>query len=395
MKIHEIAKESFTDVLQWRRYLHENPEISSQEFNTSQYISSVLHSLGVDKVTTIEGTGVVGLINGKLQGDVLAFRADIDALPGEEKTGLPFASKNPGIMHSCGHDVHTACLLGAAKVLSSFRERFNGSVKLIFQPAEENCSGAEMMLKNRVLENPKVDAMIGLHCRPSLLAGSFAYKKGVSCAACDTINIRIYGKQGHGAHPDQCVDSIFIAGHVICALQGLISRELNPLENAVISVCKIEGGKASNIIPGVVCMLGTLRTLDPQVRYRLFDRIKKLTEGVADSFRGEAVVEMIEGIPCLLENDYLVDRFIKVAEEIAGKEHIEEISKPSMGGDDFALYSNLVPSMMFRLGVGFSGQENAPLHSEYFHVNEESLHYGVAALTSFALDYLGNEKSNK
>ncbi len=283
----KVAEQIKEQLIAWRRHIHENAELSMKEYKTAEFVENELRSIGIEDVRRVGETGVLAQINGCSGGKVVFLRADMDALPGKELADVPFKSTS-GAVHSCGHDVHTACLLGAAKLLHDRRDTLNGTVKLAFQPGEELAAGARMMIAEGVLENPDVDAAVMLHCFPSLPAGWLGMVYGVSSASSDRISINIKGKQGHGAHPHQCVDAVFIAGHVITALQGLISREISPMQNAVLSLCKIEGGLASNIISGSVHIEGSLRTLDGELQKYLHGRINDVVTGIAVSFRGSA-----------------------------------------------------------------------------------------------------------
>jgi amidohydrolase len=358
------------------------------EYETSAFIERELLGMGIVDVQRIGKTGIVAILRGIRDGRTVALRGDIDALPCEEKTDLPYKSRSKGLMHACGHDVHATCLLGVARLLQDEKRNYSGTIKLLFQPGEEIGQGAKMMVENGVLENPAVDAAAMLHCWPGLPVGSLGVGRGITSASSDKITIEVLGKQGHGAHPHLCVDSIFVAGHIIASLQGLVSREISPLENVVLSLCKIEGGSASNIIAGQVRIEGSLRTLNPELQVLMHQRIRELVESVARAFRASALVNVETGTPMLAVNDALTDRFIELAEKIVGKDQVHIFKNPSMGGEDFAFISQRVPSVAFRIGTGFADQENPPLHSEFFCVDERCLPYGVAALYAFALDFL-------
>jgi amidohydrolase len=382
------AEAILPSLVRWRRELHQNPELSLKEHDTAAFIEGELRALGVAEVYRIGETGVMAVLKGT-PGRTLALRGDIDALPCEEKTELPYKSKRAGIMHACGHDVHATCLLGVARLFQDMKEKHSGTVKLLFQPAEEVGAGAKMMLENGVLDNPAVDAAMMLHCWPGLPAGTLGITRDVTSASSDKVTIEILGKQGHGAHPHLCVDSIFIAGHVITALQGLVSREVPPLESVVLSLCKIEGGSASNIIAGQVRIEGTLRTMNKEMQAFMHQRIREVTEDAARMFRASAHAVIETGTPLLEVDNALTDRLIELAEGIVGQERVHIFKKPSMGSEDFAFISQKIPSVAFRVGTGFANRENPPLHSDLFCVNEQCIPYGVAVLYAFALDFLG------
>ena len=355
-----------------------------KEYMTADFVEAELRAAGVTRIRRIGETGILAEVTGNHRGEAVLLRGDMDALPGRERTGLSFASSNPETMHACGHDVHTACLLGAATILRERSESLNGVVKFAFQPGEEIAQGARMMVDDGVLENPPVKTAAMLHCWPGLPAGSVGVCYDKTSAAADKVAIVIEGKQGHGAHPHQSVDAIFISGHVITALQGLVSREISPMQNAVLSLCKIEGGLASNVIAGRVKLEGTLRTLDPELRLFLHCRLEEVIQGMARTFRGDASVEIQVITPALAVDTQVTNVLVDVAKELVGQEHVHIFPNSSMGSEDFAFFSERVPSTAFRLGTGFAGVENPPLHSDMFHVNEECLSLGTAVLCAFA-----------
>lgn len=372
------------ELLRWRRTLHRNPELSMKEYMTADFVERELRAAGITQIRRIGETGILAEVSGDDSGEAVLLRGDMDALPGMERTRLSFSSKNPEVMHACGHDVHTACLLGAAKILKEYSESLNGAVKFVFQPAEEIAQGARMMIEGGVLENPSVSAAAMLHCWPGLPAGSVGICYGTTSAAADSLTIIIEGKQGHGAHPHQSVDAVFIAGHIITALQGLVSREISPMQNAVLSLCKIEGSLAPNIIAGQLTIEGTLRTLNPELRRFLHGRLQDVAGGIAQAFRGKACVKIEVITPALAVDTRVTDLLVDVAEELVGQKHVYVFSESSMGSEDFAFFSERVPSTAFRLGTGFVGVENPPLHSDMFLVNEECLSLGTAMLCAFA-----------
>jgi amidohydrolase len=315
----------------------------------------------------------------------------MDALPVQEKTELSFASRKDGIMHACGHDVHTSVLLGTAKVLSSKREDFSGTVKFVFQPAEENMAGAKLMLEHGILSDPTVDAIIGLHCWPEIQAGTVGFRRGSMMAASDSLKITVEGKQGHAAHPDKCIDPIAMSAQIITALQTIVSRELSPVEAAVISLGQIHGGNAPNIIPEKVEISGTVRTINPVTRKSMPERIGRLAEGITRDMRGRARVEYGFGCPPLISDDGLLDTFEKTMDRLLGFNSVVHLENPSMGSEDFAYYLEKVPGMFFRLGTADYGTpvtDFIPLHSPYFKIDEKCIVCGITAMCGMAVEYL-------
>ena len=387
------------EIISIRRHIHRNPELSMQEFETAALIEKFLSELPGMKVSRVGETGVAAVLEGtkspSLSGRTLAIRADMDALPVQERTKLPFASQKDGVMHACGHDVHTAVLLGTAKVLSGLTNDFSGTVKFVFQPAEENMAGAKMLLKHDILSNPAVDAIIGLHCWPEIQAGTVGFRKGSMMAASDSLKITVEGKQGHAAHPDKCVDPIMMSAQIITALQTIVSRELSPVEAAVISFGQINGGSAPNIIPEKVEIAGTVRTMNPVTRKSMPERIGRLAEGIARDMRGRARVEYGFGCPPLISDDGLLETFENTMDRLLGANNVVHLENPSMGSEDFAYYLEQVPGMFFRLGTADHGTpvtDFVPLHSPYFKVDEKCIACGITAMCGIAVEYLSEQQ---
>lgn len=391
MNIAGRAQAVENEIISIRRHIHSNPELSLQEFETAGLIEKFLSELpGMTSVSRIGDTGVTGMLCGTKSesGKTLALRADMDALPVEEKTGLPFSSTNKGVMHACGHDVHTAVLLGTAKVLSQVKDSFSGSIRFIFQPAEEKMAGAQLLLKEGILSDPEVDNIIGLHCWPEIPAGTVGIRRGAMMAASDSLNIKIAGNQGHAAHPHKCVDPIVISAQIITAIQTILSRELAPVEAAVVSFGQIHGGHAPNIIPEIVELSGTVRTISPATRESMPERIKRIAEGIARDMRGSALVDYTFGTPPLISNEELIRLFERTMTSVLGDEKIVYLENPSMGSEDFAYYMEKVPGLFFRLGTADPDEPFIPLHSPYFKVNEKSIVTGITAMSSLAKEYL-------
>ncbi|MBW2305518.1 MAG: amidohydrolase [Deltaproteobacteria bacterium] len=385
------AREIRDDMVRWRRDFHQHPELMHQEHRTSEAIASVLGEIGLEVWSGLAGTGVISLVEGKKTGKTVGLRADIDALPIQEATGLPFASKNRGIMHACGHDVHMAILLGAAKILRRFQETLNGCVKLIFQPAEEDGSGAKAMIKEGVLKDPPVDVILATHVWPGLEVGQVGLLPDVAFASSDTIQMEYRGPGGHGAHPEATRDPILAAAHLVVATQSVISRNVNPLESAVVSFGIIQGGTAHNIIPDSVMLKGTVRCLDSEVRRELKERIQVLSEKIAQAFGVEHNFQYLQGVP-VLRNSPSVNRWIAgLFERMLSKEKVS-LQRPSMGSEDFAYYLNKSPGAIFRLGCAPPGESGRYfLHTDCFTVDEETMVYGAALMAAAAMEYLAEQ----
>ncbi|MCM5663301.1 amidohydrolase [Galbibacter mesophilus] len=390
------------DVIEWRRDFHQYPELSNREFKTSEKIAKHLNKLGLEVTTGVAKTGVIGILKGKKPGKVIALRADIDALPVTERNDLPFKSEvtttflgeETGVMHACGHDTHTAILMGVAEVLSKNND-FAGTVKFIFQPAEEGPppgeeGGAKLMIKEGVLENPKVDAIFGLHINSSTPVGTIRYKPGGTMAAVERFVIDVKGKQTHGSAPWSGVDPVLISAKIIDGLQTIISREA-PLvdEAAVITVGKITSGVRFNIIPESAQMTGTVRTLDPQMRELILNRMKEMVPTIAKAYGGEATIE-IENFTAITYNDEeLVAQMLPSLEKVAGKEQVELV-KATTGGEDFSFFQEKVPGFYFFLGgMPKNSKEPAPHHTPDFYIDESGMLLGVKAFTQIVYDYLG------
>jgi amidohydrolase len=383
------AKNIEKELIGIRRHLHQFPELSNREYDTSAFIRSKLSEYGIQEFSSLSGTGVLARIKGGKEGKTVAIRADIDALPVTEETGLAYASVNPGVMHACGHDVHTAVALGCAKLLNTIKAQLAGNITLIFQPAEERLTGAQAMIDDGALENPGVDAIMGLHSWPDIPAGTIGIRKGPLMAAADIINIRVYGNQGHAAHPHKCVDPIVISGQIVNTLQTVVSREISPLEPLVITIGKIQGGTAPNIIPHMVEMNGTVRVLNPQLRKRIPEILTRVVQGTAQAMRGDAEIYYQLGTPPVISDEALYRLIEENTKVVLGDENLVYLANPSMGGEDFAFYLEKVPGVFFRLGTyNETLGERFPLHSPFFTVDEACLSIGVAVMCRSVYSYL-------
>jgi len=389
-------------VIDWRRHFHQNPELSNREFKTAEVIAKHLKSLGLEVETGVAKTGVVGILKGKHPGKVLALRADIDALPVEERNDLPFKSKvkttfldTPvGVMHACGHDTHTAILMGAAELLSKHRDQIYGTIKFIFQPAEEGpppgeVGGALEMVKEGVLKNPDVDIIVGLHINSQTPVGMIRYKPGGTMAAAQRFVLKINGKQTHGSQPWAGVDPILIAAKVIDAYQTIISRESDLTnEAAVISVGKITAGVRFNIIPESCELIGTVRTLDFAMQKHINQRMKELAEGIAAAYGGTAELDIQNSTSITNNEPSLVNELLPTLERVAGKDQVV-LSKATTGAEDFSYFQEQIPGFYFFLGGMTPGSTGSyPHHTPDFKIDESGLLLGVKAMTEISLDYL-------
>ncbi|MFF2481678.1 M20 family metallopeptidase [Paenibacillus sp. NPDC058071] len=397
MSIYEAAEKWKDEAIRLRRHIHRHPELGNQEFATAALVTEFLTSLDIE-VRHIGATGVVGLLRGSEEGPVFGIRADMDALPIEEQTGLPFASVNPGIMHACGHDVHTAILLATAAVLSEHRTQIKGAVKFVFQPAEEVAGGASDLIEGGVLEDPPVDAIIALHVWPDAPSGTVALKKGAMLAAADAFEIRIAGKGGHAAYPHRTVDPVIIAAQVITALQTIVSRHVSPLEPAVISITKLSSSsQAFNVIANEVRLGGTVRTHHPDVRSAIQKQMEKLTVSIAESFGGKAEFTYTKGVSTVINDDNIVDIIEEAAITALGREKVFYLKEASMGGEDFGAYLEHIPGAMFRLGSVAEEEPRSvlPLHHDSIIFDEHAILTGIAVLAQTALHFFHKEQDKR
>lgn len=391
-KIKELTKKYKDMVIDYRRDFHKYPELGHMENRTSQKVAEVLESIGIETIRNVGKTGVVGILKGKKEGRVIALRADMDALPMEEETGLEFSSKNKGVMHACGHDMHTAMLLGCAHVLSEIKDDIKGTVKFVFQPAEENnpTGGAPGMIEDGVLENPKVDAMIALHVWPQLETGTAAIKKGPIMGASDRIFINIKGKSSHGSAPEDGVDAVVIAANVVSAMQTIVSRNVGPLDSTVISIGKINGGSRYNVIADKISMEGTVRNLNPDIRNTIPGKIENLIKGVTSAMGGDYEFEYVKGYPPTVNEANITDLVFNTMKNALGNGAIIP-DKPALGGEDFAFFSEKLPTAYFWLGCRKSNihfEDFAPIHNPKFNPDEDALPIGIELMVKSALNFL-------
>jgi amidohydrolase len=390
LSLADAAFELGPQVVADRRYLHQHPELAFQEEQTARFVAERLHSLGIEPHTGIAKTGVVGLLQGSGPGKTVLLRADMDALPIEELNDIPYKSETPGVMHACGHDAHTAMLLGVARLLSERHDQFQGTVKFVFQPAEEvPPGGAKPMIEAGVMENPHVDAAFGVHIGQDLPVGTIGVCTGPMNAASDGFVATIKGQGGHAARPHVAVDPIVIAAQCVIALQTLVSREVNPLREAVITIGAIQAGTVSNVIPEEATLRATVRTFDEEVRQHLAERIPALIKGIAIAMRGDADVAYRFGYPSLVNDAAMTDLVREVAREIVGSEKLIE-REPGMGGEDMSYFLREVPGCFFR--IGSRNPERGLIYGHHhprFNVDDEAaLPIGVAAVASVSMRYL-------
>ena len=366
-----------------RRDLHAHPELAFKETRTAARVTAELTRLGIPHQTGVGVTGVVGTIQGGAPGPTLAIRADMDALPIAEQTGLPFASTIPGLMHACGHDLHTSTLVGVAEVLTQMAPQLRGTVKLIFQPAEEVGGGAAAMMADGVLDG--VDMVVGFHNHPDMPVGQFGYVRGASLASVDIFDITVHGKSGHAAYPHNTVDPVMAAASLVMQLQTVVSREIPPTRSAVVTIGTIQGGMAHNIIPDSVLLKGTVRTLHPETRDQAELAVRRLCAGVATGMRVRVDVQYERRCPPLVNDDGMIDRGMASIRAQLGE--VVSAGEASLGGEDFALMTEVVPGLQIRIGAGAPGREDK-LHNSDYQPDERCLGQGVQALSRIALDLL-------
>jgi len=383
--IREATQRIEPALIEIRRDIHAHPELAFEEVRTAGVVARELTRLGIPHQTGVAKTGVVGLIEGGRRGPVLAIRADMDALPIEEQTGLPFASTVPGLMHACGHDIHTTTLLGVAAVLRDLAPQLAGTVKLIFQPAEEAIGGMREMIAAGVMKQPDITYALGFHNHPNLPAGRFGFVRGPALAAADGFEIVVRGRSGHAAHPHNAVDPIVAAANLVLQLQTVVSREVPPMRPAVVTVGAIHGGTARNIIPDQVELLGTVRTLHNDVRDLAEQAIRRLCAGIQQGMRVGCDLEYHRGVPPLVNDDRVIDPTVAAVKKQLGD--VVEQGDSTLGAEDFALMAELVPSFQLRIGSGQPGRKDR-LHNSGYQPDERCIGLGVQAVARAALEIL-------
>jgi len=391
-KLRDDARALRPWLVELRRTIHRHPELGLEETVTADLIERTLDGLGIEHSRT--GTAVVGLVRGSSPGPTVALRADIDALPIQEATGAEYASEVPGVMHACGHDAHATILLGVARWFAERRAELAGNVKLLFQPAEETCGGAETMIKDGCLENPRVDYTLGLHVMPYLPVGRIETKKGALNGSSTDLRMTIRGKSCHAAYPELGVDAIMVSAHVVSALHSLVSRYVSPLESAVLTIGTIAGGTRSNIIADEVAMRATLRTTSEATRDLLVEKVRALVENVPASFGGSGSLEVEYGYAALVNDPGVVDVVVETAEAMLGPGAVDWKEKPSMGVEDFSFFCRERPGAFYHLGCGNPEKGiGSALHTTTFDIDEDCLPLGVALQVACALRLLGRGKA--
>ena len=391
-KIIGLADKYQSKIEEYWHWLHAHPELSGQEEKSAKFIADALRAMGLKPIERIGGYGVVAIIEGAKPGKCIGLRADFDALPVTELTGSEYTSQNPGVCHACGHDAHTAMLLGAAHILNEIKDEFSGTVKLIFQPAEEkpDISGAKAMIADGVLENPKVDAVIGQHVDPNIPTGSIKLKIGTLTAASDRFYLTINGRGAHASSPHKSVDAIVVGAQVITALQSIVARNVNPLDSAVLGIGKLNAGTAENVVASTCTMSGTCRNLNSQVRDEMPDRMESIIKGITEGMGASYEFKYVRGYSPVVNDAGMYNMVYETAAELLGKDHVGIIENPSLGGEDFSFYCEKVPSLFYRLGCTKEGEEAWALHNGHFYPNEDALKVGVKVMAVSALKFLEN-----
>jgi amidohydrolase len=390
-KIAALASQIHQEVISNRRHLHQNPELSFEEYQTSAFVAAALDKLGIG-YQKMADTGIVALLKGgKPSEAVVALRADMDALPITETNDVSYVSKNAGVMHACGHDVHTSSLLGTARILSELKNEFAGTVKFIFQPAEEKLpGGASLMIKEGVLENPKPAAVLGQHVMPLIDCGKVGFRSGKYMASTDEIYVTVHGKGGHGAQPQQNIDPVVITSHIIIALQQIVSRIADPKLPSVLSFGKVIANGATNVIPNEVKLEGTFRTMDETWRAQAHQKMKKMAEGIAEAMGGSCDFNIVNGYPFLVNEEKLTESVRAYAEDYLGKENVEDLDI-WMAAEDFAYYSQAADACFYRLGTRNEQKGiTSSVHTPTFDIDENALSVSTGLMAYIAVKQLGH-----
>lgn len=394
MTLLEKIEQNKEDLLNIRHQIHRHPETAFEEIETTKLIKKALDDAGIENHPNGDSTGVIGLIHGAKEGPVLAIRADIDALPIMENTGLPFSSEVSGKCHACGHDLHTTVLIGAARLLKEYQNDLCGTIKLIFQPAEEVMTGAAKTIANGALENPKPDFILACHTWPDMPAGSIGVRKGTMLGASDSFKVKVIGKGGHAAHPQKGIDPVVIAAHIITQLQTIVSRRVAAIDPVVVTVGHLEAGTAANIIPNEAYFEGTVRTQSNETRNHVAEILKQLAVGTARAMGGDAEVSYTFGVGPTISEDHLVDEISEAVTELLGNDKLLQVPSPSMGSEDFARYLEHIPGAIFRLGTHNDTPESKlALHNASLLFDEKAIPTGVATMVGAAFKITGSDMS--
>jgi len=386
-RIKALARELAPAFIDIRHHIHSHPELSFEEFATSAFIRQKLDEFGVNYRADVAGTGVIALIEGKNPSKrTIAIRADMDALPIHEANNVPYKSKNEGVMHACGHDVHTTCVLGATKILQQLKDEFEGTIKVLFQPGEEkHPGGASLMIKDGALEKPRPDAILGMHVQPSMETGRLGFRAGKYMASADEIYITIKGKGGHAAQPHLTTDTILVASHLVVSLQQIISRNNDPFSPSVLSICAFNGGYTTNVIPSEVKLMGTFRAMDETWRFKAHELIKKQATELAHAMGAGIDIDILVGYPTLYNNETVTAGARSLAENYLGTEYVED-TEVRMGAEDFAYYSQVIPACFFRLGTGNKSRGiTSGVHTPTFDIDENAIEIGMGAMAYLAI----------
>jgi len=373
------------EVIRMRRYLHQHPELSGEEKNTAAFIANSCRQLGLEVDEAIGGHGVLACLKIAPDKPWIAFRGDMDALPIQDTKQQVYSSPIANISHSCGHDVHTAILLGAAQLLCQFKEQLQCNIAFVFQPAEETCQGAAAMLKDGLFNTIHPSQIYALHVYPYLPAGSIGLREGAMCAAADMFEVEIHGRGGHAARPHECIDVVLVASHVIQALHHIVSRRVNPLHQAVLTIGQIHGGHAGNVIPDHITFSGTFRSLHPEVHEEIRVCMDHIIRQTAETWGATSKFILKQATPVLINNAELLNHATDVLKQLTPQIKRIDIHEPSMGGEDFAEFMRDLPGCLFRLGTGSSPETRYPLHHPSFDIDESSMHSGIAAFAALAL----------
>ena len=374
------------ELIALRRKLHEHPELAFEEHETAKAVAGFLEKLGIPFRKAVGKTGIVALIDGGKPGPTVGIRADMDALPINEQTGLPFASKVPGKMHACGHDVHTVIALGVAATLAGMKSELRGRVKLIFQPAEETLSGAQAMIADGALEDPKMDVVLGYHNWPAVEAGKVGYNTEAVMSSADAFDITLKGREGHGAHPHMGIDALAAGAYLVAQLQTIVSREVKPLSPAVLTVGEFHAGTARNIIAGAAQLKGIVRTMEAGVSAQIEAAMRRMLEGIKASMRVEYTLDWKRVAPALRNHKPTLERVLRAAREALGAENVVELPEASMGSEDFAWFAERVPAAHLRIGSKIAGLDTA-IHRANYDCNEAAIPLGVRVMTRAVLEF--------
>lgn len=390
-KISQLVEKHYSQVVEIRRHIHQNPELSFQEYETSKYITSLLDSWNIKYKSGIANTGIECILEGKNpQKKVIALRADMDALPVEEENNVPYKSNKKGVMHACGHDAHTASLLGTLLILKELKDHFEGTIKFIFQPAEEKLpGGAKQMIEEGVLEDPTPEFILGQHVYPELTYGKVGFKKGVYMASSDELFLTIKGKGGHGAMPERITNTVLIASQIIVALQQMPAEFAPSNIPTVLSIGKVIANGATNVIPNEVYLEGTFRTMDENWRKDAHNKITNIAKSIAEKQGATVDVNIKKGYPVLVNNENTTEKVIQYAKEYLGDENVVELDV-RMTAEDFAYYSQKIPATFYRLGTSSDTENINPLHSANFNIDEKSLRTGIGTMAYISIQYLNS-----